>query len=93
MAVPSLRRLVVGFLPWYPGFDPGVKSCGIFGRQSGTGAGFLRVLRFPLPVFIPPIAPQSPTSIIWSWYNRTIVAAVPNGSSLTPIIIIIIIIM
>jgi hypothetical protein len=25
--------------------------------QSGAGAGFLRVLRFPLPIFIPPIAP------------------------------------
>jgi hypothetical protein len=25
-----------------------VKSCGICGGQSGTGAGFLRVLRFPL---------------------------------------------
>jgi hypothetical protein len=25
-----------------------VRSCGICGRQSGTGAGFLRVLRFPL---------------------------------------------
>jgi hypothetical protein len=26
--------------------------------QSGAGAGFLRVLRFPLPIFIPPIAPK-----------------------------------
>jgi hypothetical protein len=24
-----------------------VRSCGICGGQSGTGAGFLRVLRFP----------------------------------------------
>jgi hypothetical protein len=30
-----------------------VMSCGICGGQSGTGAGFLRVLRFPLPL-IPP---------------------------------------
>jgi hypothetical protein len=36
-----------------------VKSRGIYGGQSGTGAGFLRVLRFPLPIRIPPIAPQS----------------------------------
>jgi hypothetical protein len=35
-----------------------VKSCGICGGQSGTRAGFLRVLRFPLPSRIPPIAPQ-----------------------------------
>jgi hypothetical protein len=58
------------------------------GGQSGTGVGFLRVLRFPLPIFIPPIAPQSPSSIIWGWYNRSVVAAVPSGLSLTPLIII-----
>jgi hypothetical protein len=52
--------------------------------KSGPGAGFLRELRFPLPIFIPPIAPQSPSSIIWGWYNRPIVAAVPSGLSLTP---------
>jgi hypothetical protein len=40
-----------------------VWSCGICGGRSGAGAGFLRVLRFPLPIFIPPIAPQSPSSI------------------------------
>jgi hypothetical protein len=27
--------------------------CGVCGGQSGTGAGFLRVLRFPLPVISP----------------------------------------
>jgi hypothetical protein len=64
------------------------RSCEICGERSGTGAGFLRVLRFPLPIFIPPIAPKSPSSIIWGWYNRPIVAAVPNGPSLTPLIII-----
>jgi hypothetical protein len=35
-----------------------VRSCGICGGQSGSGAGSLRVLRFPLPG-IPPIAPHS----------------------------------
>jgi hypothetical protein len=30
-----------------------VWSSGICGGQSGAGAGFLRVLRFPLPIFIP----------------------------------------
>jgi hypothetical protein len=53
-----------------------VWSSGICGGQSGAGAGFLRVLRFPQPIFIPPIAPQSPSPIIWSWYNRPEVAAV-----------------
>jgi hypothetical protein len=36
-----------------------VRSCGIYGGYSGTGASFLRVLRFPLPVRISPTAPQS----------------------------------
>jgi hypothetical protein len=30
-------------------------ACGVCGGQSGTGAGLLRVLRFPLPI-IPPIS-------------------------------------
>jgi hypothetical protein len=33
-------------------------ACGICGGQSGTGAGFLRVLRFPLPI-IPLTSPLS----------------------------------
>jgi hypothetical protein len=60
-----------------------VSLCGIYGGQSGTGIAFLQVLRFPLPIFIPPIAPQSPSPIIWGWYNRPEVAAVPSGLSLT----------
>jgi hypothetical protein len=36
-----------------------VWSSGIYGGQSGTGAGFLRVLRFPLSIFIPPNSPSS----------------------------------
>jgi hypothetical protein len=34
-----------------------VRSCWICGGQSGTGAGFLRVLRFSLAILIPPTAP------------------------------------
>jgi hypothetical protein len=41
-----------------PGSSPGVAS-GICGKQCGAGAGFLRVLRFPLPIFIPPDSPSS----------------------------------
>jgi hypothetical protein len=48
-----------------------VWSCGICGGQSGTGASFLLVLRFPLPILIPPTAPQS-SSTIRGWYNRPI---------------------
>jgi hypothetical protein len=47
-----------------------VRSCGICGGQSDTEAGFLRIARFPLPIRIPPIAPQSSSSIIRGWYNR-----------------------
>jgi hypothetical protein len=44
----------------------------------GAGAGFLRVFRFPLPIFIPAISPQSPSPIIRGWYNRLVLAAVPK---------------
>jgi hypothetical protein len=64
------------------------RSCGTCGEKSGTGAGFLRILRFPLQILIPPTAPHS-TIIIWGWYNRPIVTAVPNGLSLTLLRIII----
>jgi hypothetical protein len=47
-----------------------VRSCGICGGQSVTGTDFLRVLRFPLPVLIPPTAPHSSSPIIRGWYNR-----------------------
>jgi hypothetical protein len=49
-----------------------VRSCRICGGQSGSGAGFIRVLRFPLPILIPSTAPHSSSSIILGWYNRPI---------------------
>jgi hypothetical protein len=58
-----------------------VWTSGICGGQSGAGAGFLQVLRFPLPILIPPTAPQSPSPIIWGWYNRPEVAAVQGTRS------------
>jgi hypothetical protein len=57
--------------------NPGLRGL-ICGGQSGSGAGFLRVLRFLLPIFIPPISPQSPSPIIRGWYKRPVVAAVPK---------------
>jgi hypothetical protein len=46
-----------------------VRSCGICSEQSGTGTGFLRVLSFPLPIHIPPIAPRSPSGLVqWLQY-------------------------
>jgi hypothetical protein len=47
-----------------------VRSCGVCGRQSGAGAGILRVLRFPLPILIPPTAPHSSSSLIRGWDIR-----------------------
>jgi hypothetical protein len=41
-----------------------VRSCGICGEQIDAGVGFLRVLRFPLPIFIPPNASHTSSSII-----------------------------
>jgi hypothetical protein len=49
-----------------------VGSCGTCGGQSGSGASFLRALRFPLPILIPLTAPQSSSSIIRGWYIRPI---------------------
>jgi hypothetical protein len=49
-----------------------VRSCEICGRQSGIGAGFIRVLRFPLLILILPAAPHSSLSITGGWYNRPI---------------------
>jgi hypothetical protein len=40
-----------------PGFN--LRSGGICGGQNATGAGFMRVLPFPLPILIPPTAPHS----------------------------------
>jgi hypothetical protein len=56
-------------------------ACGFCSGQSGSGAGFLRILRFPLSI-IPPISPLS-----WSRGAGTIgllVAAVPSGPNWTP---------
>jgi hypothetical protein len=43
---------------------------------------------FPLPVFILSIYPQTPSPIIWGWYNRP-VSSGRSVKSPTPIIIII----
>jgi hypothetical protein len=48
-----------------------VRSFEICGAQNGSGVAFLRVLRFPLPILIPPTVPHS-SSIVRVWYNRPI---------------------
>jgi hypothetical protein len=66
----AIAQAVNGWLPTVLAWVPArVRSYGICGGQSGTGADFLRVLQFPMPIRIPPIVPQSP-SIIRGWYNR-----------------------
>jgi hypothetical protein len=73
--------------PWLPTAEVRIRdlicSCVICGGRSGTGADFLGVLRFPLLIFIPAVAPQSSSFIILVWYNRPVLAAVPSGLTLT----------
>jgi hypothetical protein len=57
-------------------------ACGVCGGQSGTGAGFLRVLRFPLPIIIPPISPLSLSP--GAGTIGQLVAAVRSGPNWTP---------
>jgi hypothetical protein len=44
------RAIVQAVSRWLPTAAARVWSCEICGGQSGAGAGFLRVLRFPLPI-------------------------------------------
>jgi hypothetical protein len=57
------------------------RSCGICLGQSCTGAGFLRVLQFPLPILIPVTAYTHQSS--GAGATGQIVADVPGGLSLT----------
>jgi hypothetical protein len=57
----SGRAVAQAVSPWLPTATARFRlraACGVCGGQSGTGAGFLRVLRFPLPI-ISPISPSS----------------------------------
>jgi hypothetical protein len=53
-----------------------VRSCGICGRQSGTGTGFLQVPQFSLPSMAPIASHSSSSIIIRGLYKRSVVASV-----------------
>jgi hypothetical protein len=73
--MPAVRAIAQAVSHWLPTAAARararVRSCGICGGESGTEAVFLRVLRLPLSILIPPTAQYS-SSIIWGWYNRPI---------------------
>jgi hypothetical protein len=73
------RAIAQTFSRWFATAAVRIRSrvCS-YGGQIGSGLDFLRILRFPLPIFIPLIAPQSPS----------VMAAVSSGLSLTPLRII-----
>jgi hypothetical protein len=71
-----------GYSPAYyrggPGSSP-IQDMWDLWRTKLHWGSFLRVLRFPLPILIPPTAPHSSSSTTRGWYSRPAVAAVPSG--------------
>jgi hypothetical protein len=55
-----------------------VKSCEVSGGRSGTGAGFLRVLLFLVPVLIPPTAAHSLIALSSTLYSIDVEIAVKH---------------
>jgi hypothetical protein len=57
------RAIPLAVSRWLPTATARVRAwvwpSGICGGQSGAGAGFVRALRFPLTVFMPPNSPSS----------------------------------
>jgi hypothetical protein len=53
----AIAQAVSRWLPTVAAWVHVRAACGVCGGQSGTGAGFLQVFWFPLPI-IPPISPS-----------------------------------
>jgi hypothetical protein len=69
-------------------FEPGSSHVWDFVVDKvALGQVFYEYFGFPLPIFIPTISPQSPSPIIWGWYeyNRPVVAGVPRDSVSPPL--------
>jgi hypothetical protein len=66
------------FPPRRSGFELGQDHVGFVVDKVTLGQVFSST-SIPLPNFIPPAAPQSPSSIVWSRYNRPVLVAVPSG--------------
>jgi hypothetical protein len=61
-----------------------VRSCGICGGQNDTGAGFLRILRFPCQFPFHRLLHNHPELTSGAGTIDQIEAVVPSGLSLTP---------
>jgi hypothetical protein len=64
LAAWPVHLILLTFITLVTSDEVQVRSYEICGGQSGTGAGFLRVLRFPLPILIPSTAPHSSSSVV-----------------------------
>jgi hypothetical protein len=78
---PPQAQVVSHWLPTTVAWVRVRAACGVCGVQSDTGAGFLWVLRFPLPI-IPPISPSSEST--GAGIIGLLVAAVLSGPNWTP---------
>jgi hypothetical protein len=60
--IPSEQKLLSSFRASGPGSNPGLVMWDFMMDKSGAGAGFLRELWFPLPIYIRSASPQ-PSSL------------------------------
>jgi hypothetical protein len=62
----AVAQAVSRWLPTSPARVRVRAACGMCGGQSGTGAGFLRVLRFPLSIIPPLLVAAVPCGPNWT---------------------------